>query len=221
MTRELRFGATSGALFSSTWTVRAAANRPELYVAQRATGGFMHISLHDDPDYWHMKVRLATGDVTKAWPRPPPIGPGLTRALAIVVTPAVVDRPISTRRRQTTWIALVPNKWLEFNLLIEDATVSTSTWPGQRAMGTSLVGRIAMSNGSRACVTVHPIEPVIGKSTFPTPSQAERRRIRRGIARGNAYTLVQSMSADGAFTLIDARIAISNPIRRLWMRLFG
>jgi len=220
MTREIRFGATSGGLFSSNWTVRAAASRPEVYVAQRATGGFMHISLHQDPDQWHMKVRLATGAVTKEWPNPPPIGPGLTRALAIVITPAVVNRPGPPRPR-VTWVEAVPNKWLEFNVLLEGANVAASTWPGQRSMNTSLVGRIPMGDGSRVCVTVHPIDPILGQTTYRAPSKAEKRRVRRAIARGHSYVLAQGMSSDGAFHVVEARIAISNPRRRLWIRLFG
>jgi uncharacterized protein (DUF736 family) len=64
MARELRFGVRSGDRVSQRWTIRAVANRPDVYIASERTGQFLHISLHDPIYGIHVRATLPDGEHT-------------------------------------------------------------------------------------------------------------------------------------------------------------
>jgi hypothetical protein len=120
----------------------------------------MHFSLHADPNHWHVYVKLAPDQVQRSpWPKPALLAPGLTRALEILTPPAAIDASDPSRPRGVEWVTALPDRWLSFDLFIEEPSVSLASWPGKTSMGSSLVGRLSLSDGTRACVVAWAAPP--------------------------------------------------------------
>jgi hypothetical protein len=68
--RHLRFGAEDGVRFSQYWKVTATTRRPELVISGNQTGSFLHLTMHEDEAYWHIRVTLPDEDITTQWQPP-------------------------------------------------------------------------------------------------------------------------------------------------------
>jgi hypothetical protein len=94
----------------------------------------------------------------------------------------------------------------QFELWIERPGANLQSWPGQRAMGTALVGRIPLAGGAGSCCVVSrqgPIAP--GSITMPKPSEEEFARMLDAVAAGRLYGTITGDLDDGTVALIDGR----------------
>jgi hypothetical protein len=144
--REIRFAVKSDHGCSPHWKVRVGATRSDVYVSNRSTGSIFHVSLHEDPDHWHIKGQSrSSGDsheVWLRWNRPVEYAPGFVRALDLTVTPAVVDKPFGSKK-QTFWYQFPgPRRWVHFNVWLEhplanrdDSCPESARWERRSCVG--------------------------------------------------------------------------------------
>ena len=162
--RSLRFGIRDGSgNCASTWKLwtETAGSNSELYLANRALGGTLKVSLHQSGN-WHIAYSQRTfeGQVRgvipkfkdrfiKKWLRPQEIAPGVTLAFRIV-TPysAVTASRAQGNYSKVKWIDNAPApKATEIDILITRPATKVSGWPAKRSMGTSLIGSFQLENG--------------------------------------------------------------------------
>ena len=167
--RSIRFGVGDGrACRGATWkccTTRAA-GKSDVYLACRELGGALKASFHESGNWQiafddrflrthtdYPSTRWNTRFVSK-WPRPRSIAPGTTLAFRIL-TPraAVCPKPSAREGSGIVWIAPPPNgKAVEVDVIITSPSTRSSSWPGKRAMGTQLVGRLETASGETVWV---------------------------------------------------------------------
>jgi hypothetical protein len=183
---RLRFGIArpDGEPGSSYWTVSPSTTERDVYIAERWSGRNMHVSLHRD-DRWHIKI-LDPHREQPIWinyERPQPLAPGLTRALTLAA-PGAWGQGEQTARTGVIWVIPddLPNRQVELDLVIEDHEPKPDEWPGRDSMGTRLVGRLRLADGTTASVVSRCLEATAGSATVPTDLSADqvadlRRRI--------------------------------------------
>jgi hypothetical protein len=140
---------------SSTWIVRA--NRVgELFVVNQDLGGELaHISIHQD-GRCHYKVAASAGRPAikqQEWELPEPIDGDLVRLLTVVIPHRGLKRSPRFKdvARDTVLIPPPPPmRAIEVDVLAEGGPVLEHDWPGSRAMGSKLVGRISFYTESPA-----------------------------------------------------------------------
>jgi hypothetical protein len=147
--RETRFGVMSeDGRRSSYWKVRLAARRGDIYVAQAHTGRFLHVSLHEDTDYWHLFVKTPVGQVRKPFAPPVETIPGLTEVLEmwvphLAVVPAA---PPAKSVRRTTMPPV--GQAVRFHLMLDSAPESRAQYPGASTPGARLIDRLTTDTGA-------------------------------------------------------------------------
>jgi hypothetical protein len=167
--REIRFTVKADHGSSPHWIVRVGATRSDVYVANSSTGSLFHVSLHEDPDHWHIKGQSRSSgdsqDVWLRWERPTEFSPGFVRALDLTVTPAAIVTA-SDHNKQVVWYPFSgPVRWVHFNVFLEHPLANRNdSWPGKRSMGTQLVGRLPMPSGWTVCVVAHPLSRCLLRS---------------------------------------------------------
>lgn len=161
--RELRFGVgRADGPRSSTWTLKAQKN--DVYLMQRQTGGDSKVSFHGDGGPWRFALtseHLAKPDhlqvpagvdprLAKEWPRPPAIA-GVTHAFTIFVPWfEVIER---------SWVERVGVKWIDapsrgsavrFDVFF--AAPNVIMRPDTRSHGPFALGELVLDSGERVVV---------------------------------------------------------------------
>lgn len=161
--RILRFGINDGhGLRAATWKLwtETSGQKSEVYLACRSLGGKLKASLHQS-GAWHVAYSKETfkNDVSDAlpdmdryiqkWPRPAEIAPGVTLAYRIVTPWSATTIPIDNSSvKDMVWLPAAPKpQATEIDILIVKPITVVSGWPGQRSMGTSLIGSMRLENG--------------------------------------------------------------------------
>jgi hypothetical protein len=201
----LRFGIEVDGRRSYTWRVRSGAQHPELFVERENLAAVTHLSL-DASGKWHIK---AHNRKVYKWVRPAEFTPGYTHALAIVqpVVVATITLPAPTDAQVLKLLKLPDDtEPMHFDLWIERPGANLQSWPGQRAMGTALVGRIPLADGAGFCCVVSrqgPIAP--GSITLPKPSEEEIARMLDAAAENRLDGTMVGGLHDGTVVLMDGR----------------
>jgi hypothetical protein len=168
--REVRFGVSDGRRFSQYWTVKSLA-RPELVIAGNRTGKFLHLTMHEDPASWHIKVTLPTGMVEHAWEPPKEIGPGLRRLVRLLVPVEAVRHGPPTRSSDVVWYAAPDEQtWVEFTIL-------HSIQGDLQVRNADVLGRVRLADASTAVAIARIIPAEPGTATLPVPDPDELRRL--------------------------------------------
>jgi hypothetical protein len=207
---DLRFGIEVAGQRSYTWRVRSAVKSPQLYVERENLAGVTHVSLHTSKR-WHVKVRDRK---VHQWIRPAEITPGYTRALVIMqpVAVATISLPAPADALILNILKVPADaEPTHFDLWIERSGANLQSWPGQRAMGTALVGRLPLADGAGTCCVVSrqaPIPP--GSITLARPPQEEFARILDAASKGHFYVTVTADLEDGTVPQIDLRHAAAS-----------
>jgi len=165
---SIRFGITDGEGHrASTWKLWApiGVNKSNVYLVCRALGGKLKASLHESgrwriaytPETFKQEVEGIADKhrdrVIEKWPRPKPIGKGVTLAYRIVTPPSSVTSLIGKTRGDIIWIPNAPiPKATEIDVIITAPNTPTTGWPGKRSMGTSLIGSLKLGNGETVWV---------------------------------------------------------------------
>lgn len=168
--RELRFGVSDGRRFSQYWTVKSLA-RPELVIAGNRTGRFLHLTMHEDPASWHIKVMLPTGEEEHAWKPPKEIGPGLRRLVRLLTPIEAVRHGPPKKSSDVVWYAAPDEQsWTEF-------TVLHFFQSGLQVRNADELGRVRLADASNAVVIARTIPAEPGTKTLPVPDPDELRRL--------------------------------------------
>ena len=172
---SIRFGITDGKGHSAAtwklWTPNGE-NKSDIYLACRELGGALKASFHKSgcwriayiKETFEQKVEGTSAKhrnrVIDMWPRPKPIGEGITRAYCIVTPWSAVTSSIGNiKNNKIHWIPNAPKqKATEIDIIITALGISTTDWPGKRSMGTSLIGSLELENGERWWVVYRVID---------------------------------------------------------------
>jgi hypothetical protein len=155
----------------SIW--RLWAKRNDVYIAARDLGRDFKASLHEFGGWREgltaehaAKWGVPGGQdrAVKLWQRHSEFAPGMTLAFRISVpwsevTPAP---PLADEKRPIVWIPPPPvGAITAFTVLYLAPWVPVTGWPGQRSMGTQLVGQVPLANGETVWVVVReePLQP--------------------------------------------------------------
>jgi hypothetical protein len=169
--RHLRFGAEDGVRFSQYWKVSATARRPELVISGNQTGSFLHLTMHEDEPYWHIRVTLPDEDITTPWQPPVDVLPGVRRLVRLLIPNEAVRFPRPARADRVTWYPAPPDDqtWVEFTLL--------HCRQGRLAIrNADLLGGVRLVDGSEGLVIARhsPAQP--GSATMAVPNREEALR---------------------------------------------
>jgi hypothetical protein len=208
--RQFSFGVTDGARYSQYWTVKTTAARPDVYLASEQTGRYLHLSLHDPSYGWHVKVTIPGRAQTV-----PVIStrrsPGVSCIASLLIPPAVV-RYGPHGRPSVRWLRASddPRMWATFEVLLEEPGVaSKASWPG-RDVGSLLVGRLTVTNGSTVVVVFAATAGTGGSATFRS-NPADLVDIQAGTASGTAHAIVLGQAEDGTLWFLELSSDAGSP----------
>jgi hypothetical protein len=177
--RALRFGITDGAgRRAATWKLwtETSVRKSDVYLACRSLGGTLKASLHESGD-WHIAYtqqafeRYVREAIPKfedrfieKWRRPNDIFPGFTLGLRIVTPWSAITNPIrGSNTKNVKWLFNAPEpRAIEIDIILTAPGTPVMSWPGQRTMGTLLIGSISLANRE----TVWAVYRVIGMPDF-------------------------------------------------------
>lgn len=165
---------------SRAWRVWVPRNKSDLYASSRRLGGAIKVSLHEPGPARIALTRewveenafsAPTGKDSRLaveWQRPRPQAPNrIARPLTIIVPWDEIRERARCETEDLTWIlAPEPGMAIHFDLVYVPAGVTDSGHPGEKAMGTTLVGQVALENGQRVYITAltRPIvEPLLDR----------------------------------------------------------
>lgn len=204
MARELRFGVRWRGRVSQRWTIKAMANRPDIYIASERTGQFLHISLHDPLYGMHVKVTTPEGEthvVKDDWP--PPLADGVQRVAQIAVPPEMATYPEPESENVMRVQALDdPEVWISFDVIVEEpgAAAREAEWK----KGSTLVGRIDRSDGGTVAVVASGMRGGGGSLSFK-PIFGTAEAARDAARTGRARLVVHGRNPDGSLFFLELR----------------
>lgn len=175
--RKIRFGlGEADGPRSGYWSVEASA-RGDVYVTYSdIRGDKSHVSLHADPEHWHVKVVTGEEETMHRLPleRPPELVPGYTRALQLRMPSGLVTEGRRPVLKRCNWVSAPSEpRFVSFDLFLERAGANLSGWPGKNAMGTGFVGRMRLTDGGTAVVVSHVDTMEAGEATFAKTPELE------------------------------------------------
>jgi hypothetical protein len=154
--RSFRFGASDGRLYSQYWHVAAAKNRPELVFSGNRTGHFLHLTMHEDPAYWHIKITLPEGVKEPSWDPPAERQPGVRRLFRLLLPFHAIRYPKPRHASLVDWYPapLDEATWVEFTALHCTSGVPTIS-------GATLISGVTLADLSECVITTRhcPAEP--------------------------------------------------------------
>jgi len=159
------------------------------------TGSFLHLTMHEDEAFWHMKVTLPDGVITRPWEPPRDVLPGVRRLVRLMIPVQAVRYARAPRAERVLWYPAPPDDqtWVEFTVLH-----CRQGRPSIR--NAQLLGGIWLADGSEALVIGRhsPAEP--GSSTVPVADREEALRLLR---RPDIGVLLHGADADGCLWFLN------------------
>jgi hypothetical protein len=232
---ELRFGVSDGAgKRGATWKLSVGKAAPDVYLACRALQGTLKISLHASGEWRIAYLERAhkklvdglpgdRGRVIREWPRPREFAFGSTLAFRIITPWSVITSDIDPKQdKSVRWITKAARgKAIEIDIIITK-TQQPSGWPGQRSMGTALLGSLPLSSGETVWVVSWEVPMPDYAAMGPIPmgqffKGVSWRDLRRGqMLRGLFFGDAQ----DGSRVVHDMAILYkpSAKLIRFWLR---
>lgn len=193
-TRELRFGASDQERFSEYWKVTATSVRPELVLAGNRTGAFLHLTMHEDPAFWHIKVTLPEGVITREWRPPSDVLPGVRRLVRLLIPIQAVRYPPPKGADRVAWYPAPPEDrfWVEFTVLHRRA--------GRLAIkNADSLGAVGLADGSEAVIIGRHTPAETGFATI----SGDRDAARRLLGRPNTGVWVHGVHPDGCLWFVN------------------
>src|SRR5262249_18153833 len=88
------------------------------------------------------------------WARPPALAPGVTLAFRIITPWSSVFSKAATEESNSIVNIPAPSigRAIQTGVFLLEGIVSREGWPGQRSMGTQLIGAYDLVNGDRVCI---------------------------------------------------------------------
>ena len=214
--KSIRFAVRDGDLRGGTWKLWTDTGASEVYLACRSLGGTLKTSLHASGN-WHVAftqkafeeqiegaIPSASDRFIEKWMRPPEVCPGTTLAYRVVVPSGAVTSPLSVLDGKVSWVPNPPlGEATEIDIFLVRGGLRPGTWPGQRSMGTSLIGSFTLENGSTVFAVSHVIAmpetgiPPVGKATLA--KGIKRSDVEQATLRGVAF----GKEPDGSRTIYD------------------
>lgn len=193
------------------WTLRSAANRPELYLRHSRLGAFFGFSFHENPDYWQAKIVERSGAEPQyvRFPRPDEFHPGYTKAIELQLNAGIAGWGFPSTKQGVVWQeATSPDRVLHFSVIIERVGANMSSWPGRRAMATALIGRLTMADGATVVVVAYESQAEDATYNVPvTDEQAVRSSILDTIDRGgDPWMLLWGTANDGTVVVLEGPV---------------
>jgi hypothetical protein len=228
---QLRFGIGNGPRPGSRyWSLKTSARAPEFYLRGSKSGAFFGVSIHDDPNHWHWKVRRPNEPAQYHDFAPPPeTAPGLVRAHTIVshAVVASLGDQVPPAKAVKWFHPSSRNVRVEFDVFLEAPGIDPASWPGRTSMGTTFMGRVALSDGSTAVVVAREVPHTEQELTMRVADvDAAKKALHDALQTGQKWLLLMGFNPDGSAWLIDGPVDRASRrdravrwLRRRWRRM--
>lgn len=158
--------------------------KSDVYLANRALGKAVKTSFHESGyrqnafiEYFLRKEgvdedKILDGRLIDKWHQPVELGKGITLEYRVVIPCSAVTIPmVKGGFPKIQWIpAPAVRQAIEIAIIFTEPETLVTGWPARRSMGTELVGKLELENGSTVWLVYHQVEipqfgPVQGKVT--------------------------------------------------------
>ena len=193
--RSFRFGASEGERFSQHWKIAATATRPELVLSGSRSGSFFHATMHEDPRYWHLKIKLPSEEIERPWQPPREVLPGVRRLVRLILPLEATryDRP--RKAAKVKWFPAPPDEqqWVEFTIL--------HCTRGRPEIASAVpLGGVTLADGSEAMVIARAMAAQPDSTTFTVPDPEE---VKRQLRQPDVGLLVHGTNEDGCIWFLS------------------
>jgi hypothetical protein len=148
---------------AATWKCWSPSDKEDVYVICRDIQGALKTSLHQS-GRWHVAYfegffeesvleeqhGTGPGRFIDTWDRPGPMAPGVTLALRIVTpwSSVMIVDPSPSPAHMVNIPAPSEGRAIDCVVFLRDGPIPPNDWPGQRSMGTKLVGTYTLPSGN-------------------------------------------------------------------------
>ena len=194
--KELRFGlGQADGPQAGYWKLGANADRPDFYLFHNSRAYF-HASVHGSRDHWHVKIQRAPDQKPEKLVGFNSSRVGQFERIFELVTPVACLGDIASTEtgKEVVWIPPAGDApAVAFDVFLDPLGVPDDVWPGKTAMGTGLVGRIALSTGQTASVVWRPFY----EGTHVQMTREQYLDFKRRAERGGYAGLEVNVSPEG------------------------
>ena len=223
----IRFGITdSNKQRAATWKLWTPKLKTDIYLSCRELRGAIKTSMHQSGS-WHFGYTKETGSkyfeteeafyknqYIEKWPRPKTIGEGVTLAFRIVTPFSAVTTPIEKNEQDIIWI---PNcsegLATEIDIIITQNYEGSDNWPGEKNMGTKIIGSYKLDNGETVWVVYWYIPMPNFSSISGNTFQFFKGRNKSELKSNNLKAIIFADENDGSRTLFDCAVDLSESIK--------
>lgn len=151
--------------------------------------------MHEDEAFWHLKVTLPGGVITRPWEPPRDVLPGVRRLVRLLIPVQAVRYPRPRRDQYVIWYPAAPDDqtWVEF-------TVLHCRQGRPTIRNAHLLGGIKLTDGSEALVIGRHSVAESGSATMPVDDRDEALRLLR---RPDLGVLLHGADADGCLWFLN------------------
>lgn len=205
----LRIAVRKGDLRSRYWKVRSSASRPEVFVSPEGLGRWLHISAHENTDYWQFTVTDAGTRHRQTWSSTER-EPGIVRILMLEVRPAIVRHPAEPAPKDVLWIGsdMDGGTVLVELFLVGAGRDDSSTHLGAAGTGSIIGAGLRLTDGSTAIVVASDV--LAGTTTMTVPRRVltpdQIREMRETVASGNLGMMAFGSLVDGSLLVMDGLV---------------
>ncbi len=215
----IRFSIAEGDFRSASWKIWSPSSKEDIYIACRELRGTIKASLHESGD-WHIAYRPDTFEskvrgvgpqeqdrFIQKWDRPEPIAPGFTLAFRIVTPSSSVATLRSIDSDEVTFIPNCPKgKATEVDVIVTSSETRVSTWPGERGMGTKLIGSYSLSSNDVVWAVYHVVDMPDLSSISQGRGYFYKGVTKEDLAEADLRAMVIAQESDGFRVIYDVSV---------------
>jgi hypothetical protein len=170
---------------AACWKLFSSGKKSDVYLTCRELGKMLKASIHESGachvaftrqafEKRHLSLPAGQTDrFIQKWPRPDPLGGGVTLVYRILTSQMAVCAPTAGDKRDTIYVPnCVPGYFTEVAILLTSGGATLTDWPGKNRMGTALIGSYPLGDTERVwavyrTVPVPTISPEQGTGQLP------------------------------------------------------
>lgn len=224
--QEIKFGITDDSRRAATWKLVTPKSKSDIYLSCRELRGAIKASMHQSGS-WHLGYTKETGSkyfeteesfyenqYIEKWPRPKPISKGITLAFRIVTPFSAVITPVEKNQKKIIWISnCQEGQATEIDIIITSKYEGLDNWPGEKGMGTKIIGSYNLDNGETVWVVYWYIPMPNLSSISGNTFQFFKGRNKSELKSNKLKAIIFADENDGARTLFDCAVDLSESIK--------
>lgn len=222
--RAIRFGvAGRDGRRAETWKcwTQAGTGRSDVYLACRALGGDVKLSLHES-GRWHVgfdarrfpamfEENSAPEDrFSGKWDVPTPLAPGLTLACRVRTPANAVTIEAATLDAEIHWIPVPPqDQMVEVVIFLLAAGMDMVGWPGRDSMGTELVGTFGLDDGGSVWIVHYSLPLVVPVLPPAAEPRYFRGRTESEMLGSGLRAVLWGGASDGSVVFLETPVQVT------------